>query len=163
MASSGAESGPMVIRQGVRVGLLCFACFSPAPLQAQTCDQEACISLFESAGNVMAEVASADQTKHYGFSAVDIDIPFEDRPILISEFNAAGFSCNGGLGVPQGTAGAGGQTYSTSMTCSFQNSNGQTWRVTVTISWMYNAALGKWEIADIVTSAKLIKGGNQVQ
>lgn len=142
---------------------LVLALVLPTAAIAQTCDDQACVNLFESAGNIMGEVNSSDGTKHFGLTQLETDIPLHDRPILIGHFNSAGFGCFGGMSVPTTVAAVGGVTYSTAMTCSFQNSNGQTWRVTITITWVYNAEARKWEIADMRSEARLIKTGNQVQ
>lgn len=56
-------------------------------------------------------------------------------PILADSFNGVGFDCSGGVTPGSGTGATGGTTQSTNMICSFQNRNGDTWRVTIAITY----------------------------
>lgn len=112
-----------------------------------------------------AEFEHADQSKVApGYGAVRV-VEFEpdQMPILLDAFNGGGFDCSGGVSPSTGTGATGGSAQTTNMTCGFQNSNGDYWRVSITITWRYNAANGRWEVADIDVQAKLIKAQFQNQ
>ena len=148
---------------------LLLAGFILAPdAKAGICADEVCAELFESNGAAYLQLSSSNpQAKAAGIAPILVDgtgSP-EDPRHFIDAFTGSGFGCTGGLAPSGGTPATPGAGTSTSMACSIQNSRGDLWRISIVITWFWNADLGQWEVGNIEANAKLIKASfqNQVQ
>lgn len=82
---------------------------------------------------------------------------------MVDTFRAGGFDCFGRLAPDEGDGGVHGQGLSTNFTCNFQNTNGDVWRISISITWFHDGATGSWELGEISADAKQIKSRFQNQ
>lgn len=135
-----------------------------SPARAEICDNSVCFDLFESNGGLFAQLSSSSSAKASpGLVSVEaVDFGPEQYAEFVNGF-AGGFDCTGQLAPGDGEAGTPGATTTLGYNCQFQNTNGDTWRISIVITWFWNAQAGRWEVSDIQASSKLIKANYQNQ
>ncbi len=141
------------------------------PAKAEVCSDGVCVDLFQSTGGLFATLTWDSTVKASPTGGGDIvgvgvaGVDPDTYPILLSAFESGGFGCSGGIAPSSGGGATHGATQSVSMACDFQNPDGSTWVITITITWVFDGNTAKWQIAEAKADARLIKAQfqNQVQ